>query len=243
MLQVEAPLSDEENSQVMTDTRILIVVNDGEAGRAYADALGEACVSYDIARSFKDMVAMATDTAYNGLVIDVLTLVRSCKDDKVIAYDCINLYPVLRVKWESREKRINLSLLEQHASRDPQTAFRFFVENRCSTFAPRTLRKFKRKQIHLNAMLSPDENFAPEETEKTFSVTLSQGGAFLHTVKEFEPECRLFVRFADLVERAPIAVQARWSLRWGMTRSIPGIGVSFESLSGSQEQEIEPLLA
>jgi hypothetical protein len=240
---VEAPLSDEENLQVMSDTKILIVVNDSEAGQAYADALGEACVSYDIARSFKDMVAMATDTAYNGLVIDVLTLVRSCKDDKVIAYDCINLYPVLRVKWEGREKRINLSLLEQHGSRDVQSAVRFFVEKRCSTFAPRTLRKFKRKQIHLNAVLSPDENFAPEDTEKTFSVTLSQGGAFLHTVKEFDADCRLFVRFAGLMDQAPIPVQARWSVKWGMTRSIPGIGVSFESLSRNQEQEIEPLLA
>jgi hypothetical protein len=226
----------------MSDARILIVVNDREAGQAYAEALDGAPVSYDFARSFSEMAAMASDTAYNGLVIDVLTLVRGGKDDKAIAYRCINLYPVLRVKWESKQKKINLSLLEQNHAPDVESAFRFFVESRCACFPARTLRKFERKQVHLNALLARDRGFAAGATEKTFSVTLSRGGLFVQTVDDFDEDRRLWLRCVEFSDQTPIPVLVRWSLKWGGARSIPGIGVSFESLTREQEKEIAAVL-
>jgi hypothetical protein len=226
----------------MADTKILIVVNDVEAGKAYAQALSEIGVAYDLALSFDKMSDMAIEHAYNGLIIDILTLVRCSKEEKVIAYDCINLYPVLRVKWETRQKKIELSPLEQTFSPDAELALRFFIETRCSSFAARRLRRYKRKQINLNVLLSPDGRFSAENTSKTFTVNISLGGILLHTMQTFEEDKTLWLRFLEFTDQAPIAATVRWSLEWGEARCIPGVGLKFERLSEGQERDIQRIL-
>lgn len=61
----------------MTEVKILLVVNDAEARNAYSEALTELGVTYDIASSFEQMAAMAFEKAYQGLLVDILTLVLS----------------------------------------------------------------------------------------------------------------------------------------------------------------------
>ena len=139
----------------MADTRILIVANDSEAGSAYVQAITDIGVACEIANSFEQMSAMAMETAYNGLIIDILTLVRCSKEEKAIAYECINLFPVLRVKWEARNKKIKLSPLEQSFSSDTDAALNYFIESRCKSFAARSLRRFNRKDSYLSLLLSP----------------------------------------------------------------------------------------
>lgn len=227
----------------MCDIKLLIVVNDLEAGKAYARALAEIGVAYDIVNTFDEMSALATETAYNGLIMDILTLVRCSKDEKIIAYDCINLYPVLRVKWETRQKKIKLSALEQTFSPDADSALRAFIESRCRAFPARKLRRHKRKQINLNVLLSPDGTFSADTTSRTFTVSLSLGGIFLHTMQRFEQGQILWLRFVDLADSAPIAAKVCWSIEWGSARSIPGLGMSFEKISPDQEKEIQRILS
>ncbi|HBG05111.1 MAG: pilus assembly protein PilZ [Geobacteraceae bacterium GWC2_58_44] len=225
----------------MADTRILIVVNDAEAGKAYSDALSQLGVAYDMVPSFDQMSRLAVENAYSGLVIDILTLVRCSKEEKVIAYDCINLYPVLRVKWETKQKRIKLSPLEQTFSPDAESALKSFIDNRCRTFPARQLRRYKRKPINLNVLLSPDGTFAAENTSKAFTVNVSPGGFFLHTMQSFEVGRTLWLRFIDLSDQSPIAAKVCWSVEWGQARCIAGLGMSFERLSEDQEKEIQRL--
>jgi Tfp pilus assembly protein PilZ len=220
----------------MADPRILIVVSNAEAGKAYTQALSDVGASYDIVPTFCKMSAMAMEHAYNGLIIDIVTLVRCSKEEKVIAYECINLYPVLRVKWEAKHKTIQLSPLEQSFSPDAESALRFFVQ-RCTSFPARPLRKHKRKQVNLNALLSTDQEFAASSTEKTFTVSISEGGVFLHTMQSFKVGETVWLRFVEL-NRAPIRATVRWVLEWGESRSIPGIGLQFIELSEHQLKEI-----
>lgn len=222
----------------MADIKILIVVGDLEAGMAYTQALSEIGVACDIVPSFHEMSSMAIENAYNGLVIDILTLVRCSKEEKVIAYECINLYPVLRVKWETKQKRIKLSPLEQSFSLNAESALRFFIETRCKAFPARRLRRYKRKQIHLNVLVSPDGTFSAEDTSKAFTVSISPGGLFLHTMQTVEEGETLWLRFVDFADQTPIAATVRWSLEWGQARSIPGVGMSLETISRDQEKEI-----
>jgi Tfp pilus assembly protein PilZ len=226
----------------MADTKILIVVNGDEAGKAYSQAVSEIGVAYDMAPSFQAMLSMVVENSYNGLVIDILTLVRCSKEEKVIAYDCINLYPVLRVKWETKQKRIQLSPLEQTFSPDAGSALRFFIENRCKSFPARLLRRHKRKPATLNVVFSRDANFSEEATSKSFTVNISPGGVFIHTMHPFEKGETVWLRFSEFADQAPIVTTVCWSLEWGQARCIPGIGLKFESLSEGQEKVIQEIL-
>ena len=225
----------------MTEVKILLVVNDAEARDAYSEALTELGVTYDIASSFEQMAAMAFEKAYQGLLVDILTLVRCSKDEKVIAYDCMNLYPVLRVKWEPKQKRIMLSPSEQTFS-DRTPELRSFIETRCRPFVPRQLRRHKRKPLYLNVLVSPDGLFSAENTSKAFTVNISSGGLFLHTMESFEPGGTLWLRFIDLADQTPIAATVRWGVPWGKMRCIPGVGLTWEKISAGQEREIQRLL-
>ena len=226
----------------MTETRVLIVVNNDEAAVAYGLALSEIGVTYDIASSFGEMSDLVVRNAYNGLILDILTLIRCSKEDKVLAYDCINLFPVLRVKWEAKYKKIKLSPLEQTSCPDAESAFRFFVDNRCRSFPARSLRGHKRRQLNLNVLVSPDGSFAPESTLRTFTLNISDGGAFIHSMQSFEPGKTLWLRFLEFADQAPISATVRWSVGWGESRCIPGVGVMFESVTEHQQQEIQRTL-
>jgi len=225
----------------MTDTKILIVVKDHEAGHAYADTLNRIGVHYDIATSFDQMSCLAMENAYSGLMVDILTLVRSSKEEKVIAYECFNLFPVMRVKWENKKKKINLSPLEQSFSPDAESALRFFVENRCKPFTARSLRKHNRKNNNLNLLISRAGTFSEDNSIKSFTLNLSRAGAFLHTLQDFEPGQTLWFRFVEYADLAPIAATVRWTLAWGASRCVPGVGVRFERLSGTQEQALKAI--
>ncbi|GFO68487.1 pilus protein PilZ [Geomonas limicola] len=223
----------------MTQARILIIAKDPEAGHAYAEALREIHVDYDIAGSFTEMAELATDNSYNGLLVDILTLVRSSKEEKVVAYECFNLYPVLRVKWENKKKKINLSPLEQAFSPDTASALKFFVQSRCIPFPARPLRRYNRKNYNLNVLLSPDGRFADENTLKTFTLNISLGGAFLHSTHDFAQGETVWLRFVEYPDHEPIRASVRWYLEWGQSRSIPGLGVRFEGLSEAQEHLVK----
>lgn len=215
---------------------------DSEAGQAYADALRDINVDYDIASTFSEMSDLAVENSYSGLLVDILTLVRSSKEEKVIAYECFNLYPVLRVKWENKKKKINLSPLEQEFSPDTTSALKFFVESRCMPFRARPLRRHSRKNYNLNVLLSQDGHFVAKDTTKTFTLNISRGGVFVHSTDGFKEGQRVWLLFAEFSDLAPIVTSVRWSLEWGQTRAIPGVGLQFEELTEAQDQVIQDIV-
>jgi len=226
----------------MAESRILAVVSNPEAAKAYSEALTEIGVTFDLADSIEKMEAMVMDHAYNGLLIDIVTLVRSTKEEKVIAYDCMNLFPVLRVTWDPKRRKIKLSPLEQSFSPNTEATLRFFVESRCSSFAARTLRRDKRRPLNLNLLFSTEESFPPQKTWRSFTVNVSQGGVFLHTLESFAKESTLWLRILELADQPAIAARVCWSLEWGGSRNIPGVGLKFIALDEGQERALRKLL-
>lgn len=222
----------------MPETRILIVVKDVEAANAYCHDLSEIGVACAVAGSFNQMSAMITEHSFHGILIDILTLVRCTKEEKVIAYEAINLFPVLRVKWEAQHKKIKLSPLEQSFSPDTETALRFFIENRCKTFRARRLRSNARKLINLNLLYSTDATFPEGDTHRSFTVDIGLDGVFLHTMQEFQKGETIWLRFLEFADESPIPATVCWSRKWGATRCIPGVGVRFQGLTADQERQI-----
>lgn len=208
-----------------------MVVNEPEARQAYEAALRRAGISYDVAESFRDLLRMTIDGAYNGLLIDLFTLIRSSKEEKNIAYDCINFYPTLRLKWDSRVQSISFSPLERGVAPGTEGALTYFMESRCKSFSARSLRRFNRKDSYLSLVLAGASGAAAGV--KTFTVNISQGGAFVHTTEPHRKDDRVSFSVPDLAVGSVEAVVC-WSIPWGGCRSIPGIGVMFDGLSEEQ---------
>ena len=223
-------------------TKILIVAKEIEAGDAYANVLSGLGIAYDLAASITEMSKMAVENAYNGMLIDILTLVRSSKEEKVIAYECINLYPVLRVKWDCKKKQVNLSPLEQSFCTSTESVLHFFVENRCRTFPARTLRRHSRKSINLNLIFSTESVFRSQCSEESFTTSISMGGAFLHTRQMLTRGQSVWLRPVELSDQTPIAATVCWSLEWGLSRGIPGVGLKFGALSDVQARYLKSVL-
>jgi len=224
----------------MPETKILVVVKGEEARSAYEEALGRIGAGYVVAGTFAEALALAIETPFNGVVIDILTLVRSDKDEKIIAYDCMNLYPSIRVKWDGRKKEINLSLLEQSFVTDTASTLRYFVEGRCRNFPSRSLRRHHRTSICLCLLLGTTPSL-DEGSVKTFTVNLSPGGVFVHTTLPLTKGDQVWLRFCELSDPAPIRASVRWSIAWGAGRGIPGAGLAFEELTEHQAREIAAL--
>ena len=219
------------------DTRVLMVVKETEARGAYEEALRKVGVEYDLAGSFSDVLTLSVEKAYSGLIIDILTLIRSSKEEKTIAYDCINFYPSLRVKWNPGPKTLDPAPLEQGLSPDTE-ALRRFIEQRCRTFTPRTLRKFNRKDTFLSALLSTSGDCRIEQSLKTFTVNISRGGAFVHTTAPSSKNDVVWLHFPEAAGGGPVKGTVCWQVPWGSSRSIPGIGVRFRFSSAEQEEQI-----
>lgn len=227
----------------MEDTRILVVVKESEAKAAYEEALCRVGVRYDVAGSFDDVLRLSINNAYSGLIIDLLTLIRSSKEEKTIAYDCLNFYPSLRVKWDARQKTMNLSPLEHSFSADTETTLDYFIQNRCKPFTARSLRRFNRKESFLGLLLCSSCQFPDGDSFKSFTANISEGGAFVHTTDSFLKGETVWLRFLELPDTGPIRAEVCWYIKWGACRSIPGIGVRFHFTSQEQSGNVKKMAA
>jgi Tfp pilus assembly protein PilZ len=223
----------------MEETKILMVVKSAEARAAYEEALRGVAVAYDIASSFNEVFRMTIDNPYNGLMIDILTLIRSSKEEKAIAYDCINCYPSLRVKWDAKKKSMNLSPLEQAFSADTRATLACFIAGRCKEFTARSMRRHPRKETIIDLLLSTCRDPGNGDVIKTFTVNISPGGAFVHTTLSLSDGDTVWLSFLETPDAAPVEAVVRWQIKWGVCRGIPGIGLSFKFNSEEQAKVVK----
>ncbi|MBI5589886.1 MAG: PilZ domain-containing protein [Deltaproteobacteria bacterium] len=226
----------------MKNTRILLVVKEDTARNVYVEILGKIGVVFDVVTSFTDASSMARNIPYNGLLVDILALVRVDQNEKNIAHECMNFYPSTRIKWDARHKTIHLLMFSLSSHFEAESALRIFIAERCKPFAARSLRVFNRKNINLNLLLSLDCHCSDEKAAKTFLLDLSQGGCFLHTVQPLDNGQEVWLRCLELSDPTPIKAVVCWQLKWGLKQQISGIGVKFESLSEIQGKEIKKIL-
>jgi hypothetical protein len=113
----------------------------------------------------------------------------------------------------------------------------------CATFQAEVIYPDQQNALHLNALLSRSPDFG-EDAERTFTMDISGSGCFLFTAGKsgFEPEQVVWIDFVGLSQRRPVRGKVCWKCEWGVSDSVPGIYVSFESILESQHKEIKRLL-
>jgi hypothetical protein len=220
--------------------KVLVLAGTSETRQIFLTALDKLGVPCDVAFSVSEMRRKLLHTPFNGVILDVLTVVRASQKEKLFIQEISELYPTLRVRWDSQTRRIRGLVFGRSLDRDDPVGD--FLEKHCRPWPARMCREDKRLPLHFNALLSRNREFREEEVEKSVTLDLSEGGCFLISGRSWQRGEFLWVRFLELTDPAPIGAEIRRCHPWGEGMQIPGIGVQFGEIDPGQLQEIRRYL-
>lgn len=217
--------------------RTIVVAANEELRNRYHKEVKKLGVECDSVTSLGELFDALKQTSYNGLLIDMATLVKADRTEKAAAHESLHRYPVLRLKWD--ENRQELRCLHYGSISNTGMSLSRFIEDYCRPFQSRKLRKHKRFPLHFNTLISYDDKFQRLDVERSTTLNISLGGCSLLTTQQWELATYVWLRFIEFDDQTPIKVKiCRWTC-WGTAMAIPSIGVSFESLTESQRLQLE----
>lgn len=211
---------------------VLVISNSDETRAALEASLTQYNVSSVSCATFGEAEDFALQSMFNGLIVDIPSIVRARNDEKTIAYTLAGFFPTLRVR--AMGSMLVPMTMPGEAKQD--RSLNDFLTKTCAAFAPRKLRAHRRYDTCLS-IIKPCSG----SEERSFTLNISWGGAFVvdahperHTVGE---ELDLFFPELGLTTRATV----RWIQPWGERRA-PGIGVSFRQDDEMLESALSQLL-
>lgn len=219
--------------------RLVFVVEGRVAVAPYLDAVRGEVGAVTVVSSIEELFILMAREAFNGILLDVPTLVRATGTEKASLYDLIQVFPTLRVKWDSRSATVRALFYDRVPG--PDAGLGSFVRQVCAHFTPRIIRLRDRVAVHLNVMVSETPSFSPEEVVRTVSLNLSLDGCFLIAVDPWPLGARLWLRMLEFGDQTPIAAEVRWRKPWGVSPGIAGAGVRFLALTDEQKNCIVDL--
>lgn len=187
--------------------KLLVLAGIPETRQSFLTALENLDILFEVAFSVPEMRQKLLHTPFNGVILDVLTMVRASQKEKQFIQEISELYPTLRVRWDSLSERIRGLVFGRSLNGDDVVGD--FLENCCRPWPARTCREERRLPFHFNALLSSDGEFREEDVEKTATLDLSEGGCFLISGRSWQKGDLVWVRFHELTDAAPIRAEIR----------------------------------
>ncbi|RJQ63931.1 MAG: PilZ domain-containing protein [Desulfobacteraceae bacterium] len=215
--------------------KLILLSGEGKEKQFYLDSISRLDVRMDTVSTFKQLEKKLLESAYQGVLVDLKTKVRALKQEKELAYQILEQFPVVQLRLDEQTQEIKT--LYYGKSIGDGTLEEFILRD-CRFFEPRILRAAHRVRIHFNVMLSPTGLFSEADAEKTITCDVSRGGCFLFSSRKHHYRQRVFLIFADLKDRTPIIGEVRWVKNWGEALQIPGIGVEFKEITDGQISKI-----
>lgn len=216
--------------------RTVVVAAGSELRNLYQEKVQQLGVECVAVASLHELFETLKLKPYHGLLIDIATLVRADRNEKAMCHEMLRLFPTLRVRWDEESQQIRC-LLYGHTSQLGMT-LQTFIEAHCRKFEGRRIRRFKRMQLHYNALLSRTEQFSEPDSERSTTLDISEGGCSLLTNQEWEIDDRIWLQFIEFEDQTPIPARIRRWTRWGTPMAIPSIGVCFDALTEAQLEQI-----
>ena len=217
--------------------KVLLISKNSESRQLYEGFINTIGVPLDSVASLQDALFAATRNAYNGILIDLQTLIQSDDKEKESARNLLMAYPVAKVR--ANPSRNSISVISAGKCTTQNPTIEAFINGECLQFKARSFRSTERKPINLPLILSSLAGFDGDEAEKTFTVNISIGGFFIFTTRKWKNGDRVWIRQKKSADdNSPIVGEVRWVINWGEKYVIPGIGVSFTDISEAQEKEI-----
>ncbi len=220
--------------------RLLLIAQDGPALDAYRTTVEPLEAQCDIVASLGDARAALLEKEYHGLLIDGLTMTGSRDEEKSRIEQILPHFPAVQLDFEPRAGGVQ-AVSPANPSDQPVDLAQF-VGQRCASTQPRRIRRFDRAPYHLNLVLSRDELFTPDRSERANTIDISEGGCFVHTVRTWRPGEGLWVQSVELLDQTPIAGTVMRCVPWGTRRILPGIGIRFDRITSGQLSELRILV-
>jgi hypothetical protein len=207
---------------------VLVIAYDERVLAVLAQSLAPFTSRVEPCASFCAAESIVLQVACQGVLVDLTAMIKAKSEEKIVAYTLASFFPTLRVR--AMGPMIVPMALAGEAKQEKSLGD--FITRTCAGFAPRRLRRHKRRAICLPTFLGE---------HRGFTLNISWGGAFL---ADMNPErfClgdRLVLSLPDFGLDVEVEV-ARIQL-WGAHRP-PGIGVSFVELAPELEKSLRGLL-
>lgn len=211
---------------------ILVVSYNDESRRTLEASLQREEVSTVSCTSFLEAENKAINGIFNGVLVDLTSIVKAKGEEKLIACSLAALYPTLRV----RTLGSMLGPMIAPGGMPQEGSLKDFLLKTCSVFTPRKLRAHRRHDLLLAGVMRQQGR-----ESLTFTQDLSWGGAFFVDVhaERFQAGEELEVVFPEFDLAVPVVV--RWKQQWG-GRKVPGIGCEFLSPDGALAVALAGLL-
>jgi hypothetical protein len=209
--------------------RILILAKDTEEAAPYRAVLQTLRVEAHEVHDTQAALEALREKPFNGVLIDMPTLLRMAGKGRNELQNILSLYPCLHAR---PDKQTGIIILGQEG--DPHENVRRFIETRCKNFSPRTIRRDARLDVHFNILMSTSALFTPQTTVKTCTMNISVLGCFVFSVAVWQPDTQVWIQFVDLEDKTPVVAKVCQVQRWGKGCKIPGVGLEFLSLTDNQ---------
>ena len=216
-------------------TNIALVANQQEDIEVYIKHLSKPDVTLKVVSSFKHLEQLLASQPYNGIIVDLKTKLSVPREQKELAYDLLEHYPVLQSRIIPGSQKMQ-TIPFGKATRD--ISLDAFLSDECPGFSPRKIRSKNRRRIHFNILLSKTGSFAMDDLERTVTVNASKDGCFILSSSEWAQRTSTAFIIRDLAVKTPVVAEIRWSIPWGRKMKLPGIGVKFEDIQSSQLDEL-----
>lgn len=171
--------------------------------------------------TFEEAEKHALTGLYNGLLVDLATMIKAKAEERVIANTLTRVYPILRVKTMGS---MLIPMAMAGDAKQDNSISEFLVKT-CAGFTARTLRLNKRRNICVPVNI---------RESRGFTLNFSWNGVFIADMhpERFSVGDLIVVNFADQELEAELLVSR--IQRWG-GRTPPGIGVRFKNMSQQLE--------
>ena len=220
--------------------RLLLVAKEGPAREAYLEAFETEEVTVDTISSLADLYDVLKQSAYNGIMVDVPTIVKATNEEKVVVNELLEMFPVVRLNWDARHNKVR-PLFYGRPTADTYTV-RDFIDNECNRFEARIARVTPRHPIHLNVLLFKEGRGVNRSPERSITQDISESGCFAIAFEDWRDVSSAWIIFQDFKDRTPIQAEVKWQIHWGDQKRIPGLGLAFVRMSDAQREEIRQCL-
>lgn len=211
---------------------VLVISYNADTRKALLDDLQRNGMTGVPCKSFLAAEDVAREGVFNGILVDLNSIIKAKGDEKVVACSLTGFYPTVRVR------AIGKTLVPMGMPEDAGqgNGISDFLVKSCFSFIPRRLRLHCRHDIVVSAVSS---SHAPGA--RLFTLNISWGGAFVVDTQPEKYAIGQELQFELPEFEHSFFASVCWVRPWG-ERKIPGVGVAFREVDERMDQILATLL-
>lgn len=215
--------------------KVILVCKEGASRQAYLNEANKIGVEVDAVSTFGELFQAMITNPYQGVLIDLVTSMKASKEEKGVAQEILDVFPLIQLKLDNETGDIRTI---SYSSSSVDGSLSDFLNNDCRIFTPRAIRLSARKSINFNVVMSKDESMNEKTLERSVTVNASHGGCFLFSSQNWVGTANVWFIINELLDKSPIKGEIRFVVSWGKNMAMPGLGISFQQIKPAQLEEL-----